>query len=137
MGGLVGHGGGTITDCYAAGDVSVGSDANNVGGLVGDVCGGKAANCYSVGMVLAGQGGGYLGGLVGDVCGSSTVSSCYFLKRADGGPPDNKTGVSLTDSEMRQQASFAAWDFESIWTICEGRDYPRLRWEEVECGSER
>ena len=26
------------------------------------------------------------------------------------------------------------WDFESIWIICEGGDYPRLRWEGVRCG---
>jgi len=44
---------------------------------------------------------------------------------------------------MQTAATFigAGWDFidetengtEDIWMICEGRDYPRLWWEEVEC----
>ncbi len=37
---------------------------------------------------------------------------------------------------MQTAAPFlaAGWDFDTIWTICEGKDYPRLRWEGVECG---
>jgi hypothetical protein len=30
---------------------------------------------------------------------------------------------------MKQQATFAGWDFTNIWTINEGNDYPRLKWE--------
>ena len=32
----------------------------------------------------------------------------------------------------RASCSFG-WDFENVWMICEGRDYPRLRWEGVRC----
>jgi hypothetical protein len=35
---------------------------------------------------------------------------------------------------MNRQASFTGWDFETVWTICEGKDYPRLRWEAMPCG---
>jgi hypothetical protein len=34
---------------------------------------------------------------------------------------------------MKRQASFIEWDFETVWMICEGKDYPRLRWEGVDC----
>ncbi len=66
------------------------------------------------------------------LCGQ--VYDSYFLIESDGGAPDNGFGVALTHAEMRQQASFANWDFENTWTICEGEDYPRLRWEVVSCG---
>ncbi|RHK51942.1 hypothetical protein DW060_03295 [Leyella stercorea] len=37
-----------------------------------------------------------------------------------------KSGA-LTTKEMKQQASFQGWDFDNIWTIQEGVDYPKLR----------
>jgi hypothetical protein len=30
---------------------------------------------------------------------------------------------------MKQQAPFTGWDFETIWAICEGTNYPRLAWQ--------
>jgi hypothetical protein len=63
-----------------------------------------------------------------------TATACYFLAPADGGGPDNGVGVFLTDAQMKQQSSFIGWDFENVWTICEGKDYPRLGWERVQCG---
>jgi hypothetical protein len=55
--------------------------------------------------------------------------------------PDATLGVPLTDTEMKQAGSFTGWDFvgesingtEDIWTICEGRDYPHLSWENQIC----
>ena len=83
------------------------------------------------------------GGLVGDnnisdlpypLYPPGQVYDSYFLIDVDGGGPDNGLGTPLTDAEMKQQASFANWDFENTWTICEGSDYPRLWWEPVSCG---
>jgi hypothetical protein len=37
--------------------------------------------------------------------------SSFFLDPKDGGGPDNGLGTSLTASQMKQQASFTAWDF--------------------------
>jgi len=61
-------------------------------------------------------------------CRDSNLCEC-----ADGGGPDNGHGTALSDSEMRQQASFINWDFDTIWMICEGKDYPRLQWEQIQC----
>jgi hypothetical protein len=38
-----------------------------------------------------------------------------------------------TDAD-RHALLAAGWDFDTIWTICEGKDYPRLGWEGIECG---
>ncbi len=138
-GGLVGWNTYTIADCYATGDVS---GTGYVGGLVGNNDG-PLSRCYAAGGV-AGQRLEDTGGLVGHNgsiygrihAGEPTpisVADCYFLSPALGGGPDNSFGVALTTLQMQQQASFVGWDFENVWMICEGRDYPRLRWEGVGC----
>jgi hypothetical protein len=33
-------------------------------------------------------------------------------------------------------APLAGWDFDQIWMICEGQDYPHLLWEKVACRPE-
>jgi hypothetical protein len=74
--------------------------------------------------------------LIGNNFGS--VTSSYF----PGDSSDGSAGTGLSFSQMQRQSSFIGWDFaeetangtEDIWTICEGRDYPRLWWENVQCG---
>jgi len=56
-------------------------------------------------------------------CGPATVST--WGTKYNGQP--------LNDGQMRLRASFVGWDFESVWTICEGKGYPRLRWEGAAC----
>ena len=84
------------------------------------------ADCYSVCSV---NGGSNVGGCIGHADPNSLLRECYFLYPEDGGGPANGVGVALSDAAMRQQASFVGWDFDDVWTICEGVDYPRLRWE--------
>jgi hypothetical protein len=70
------------------------------------------------------------------------VMRCFWnsetsgLTKGLGSGTDVQGGINrLTTSEMHTVAAFRnfGWDFESVWTICEGKDYPRLRWEQVEC----
>jgi hypothetical protein len=70
VGGLVGTNGGTISNCYATGDVS---GILGVGGLVGGNYYGIISNCYSTGDV---NGDATVGGLIGNNENSS-VSNCY------------------------------------------------------------
>ena len=135
IGGLAGSNGsgGGIHDCYATGSVTSGQEGRYIGGLVGENALGTVVRCYAAGSVLAGSSGTTLGGLVG-AKGLGTATACYFLAPADGGGPDNGAGVFLTDVQMKQRASFVGCDFEGVWTICEGKDYPRLWWEPVQCG---
>jgi hypothetical protein len=140
VGGLVGeaHFWTVVSDCYATGSVLAGRKSSGLGGLVGVVSegdvfptSGKIANCYAAGVVRAGEDSTDVGGLLGQEAKVQPLTNnCYFLQVSDGGRPDNKHGIPLLDDQMKQRASFPGWDFDSIWTISEGKSYPRLRWEE-------
>ncbi|MBN1491428.1 MAG: hypothetical protein JXA69_16065, partial [Phycisphaerae bacterium] len=128
VGGLAGNNSGTITSCYAAVEIDAGS---HVGGLAGTNDYGTPCtitSCYSVGAVTGDESVGGLVGLNGWVC---VVPSSYFLETAG---PHNGYGVPLSDTAMRQQASFVDWDFDpydgdpAAWWM-PADDYPKLYWE--------
>lgn len=135
LGGLVGAGGtGTIVNCYATGAVTTGVNCRGIGGLAGSTWTDTIANCYATGPVIISDGATNTGPLVGNRSDSADpIESCYFPAFGDGNVSDNGYGDPLTDEQMRQQMSFVGWDFDEVWMICEGQDYPRLRWEGVEC----
>ncbi len=148
-GGLVGCvSSGSISKCHSTGDVT-GETASFSGGLVGSLidssisnsystagvngnfrCGGLVgsqsngtiSNCYATGSVTANF---YLGGLVGYKEGGS-VSDCYYDKETSGQTDNTGKGTPKTTAEMKQQATFSAWDFASIWGIRENESYPYL-----------
>ena len=141
IGGLVGKNGGDgyrgilggrIANCYARGPILAGNESESLGGLVGWNRAGSIANCYAVGSVLAGSAARDLGGLLGKNSGDA-ATSCYFLSSGDGGGPANGWGRSLPETRMKRRAGFTGWDFAMTWMICEGTDYPHLRWEQVTC----
>jgi hypothetical protein len=131
FGAIAGRQEGTTVDAYATVDVITGAGSASVGGLVGSDAGGLT-NCYATGSVPRGQESRDVGGLVGEKSGGAITSS-YSLAPADGGGPANGLGQSKRAAQMKRQATFVAWDFSGTWTICEGKDYPRLRWEGTEC----
>ncbi len=127
LGGLVGYNtSGTISDCYSTGPVSSGDNAICHGGLVGINYGGSISNCYSTGIVTVV--GDYVDGLVGWNEEGGTISNCYFLT---GSGPADGNGMPLTDGQMKQQASFVGWDFDTIWIICEGISYPKFAYQHI------
>jgi hypothetical protein len=74
VGGLVGYLSGTITSCYATGDIE--SDAtlgSSIGGLVGEGWGATIENSYATGNVRAA---GWVGGLVGSTI-TTDIRNCY------------------------------------------------------------
>ena len=127
LGGLVGYfATGRIVNCYATGGVSGGLYSENLAGLVG-VNGSNISDCYAAGNVSGGEDSNDLGGLVGWNWLQSSINNCYFITPFDGGGPDNGVGVSLTEQQMKQQASFIDWDFDYTWIISEGSSYLALR----------
>lgn len=69
------------------------------------------------------------------------ILSCFWdaessrMARGLGSGADAQGGiVRATTAEMRKAATFRnfGWDFDEVWTIREGQDYPRLRWEQAE-----
>jgi len=135
LGGLVGmamQGGGiiNISNCYSMGNVAGGNNSSFLGGLIGKNMGGAISNCFATGDVNGTTS--FIGGLIGASAGN--INSSYFLITS---APDNNFGEPLTDEQMKQQTSFAGWDFvgetengiQDIWKICNGTNYPKLAWQ--------
>ncbi len=125
VGGLVGSNqdSGTVTQCYSTGGVS---GTESVGGLVGG--GGFVTQCYSTGVVTS------PGRSVGGLLGHGYGARASFWDTQTSGQATSPSGEGKTTPEMQTAATFlwAGWypcGEAAIWTIDEGRDYPRLWWE--------
>ena len=77
VGGVCGRNGGTITNCYNAGNLTAIESSAAIGGICGYNDGGTITNCYNTGTVTA------TGSVasVGGVCGCSTelILNCYNI----------------------------------------------------------
>lgn len=130
VGGLCSRNDGIISNCYSSVDVDGGT--GDQGGLCGHNYG-VINNCYSSGSVNESS---YSGGLCAynysnvRINRYGQISNCYFLDTAG---PDNGIGTPLTDAQMKQQSSFAGWDFSNeksdgtaeIWMFSDG-GYPAI-----------
>jgi hypothetical protein len=132
-GGLVGvMSGGTVVNSYSNMNVSISlltNDASSAGGLVGHFAGGQIINCYSTGPVSKRNiyDKGTLGGLIGTRTNHffATVTNSYWNTETSG-LTVSAGGEGLTTAEMIQQVTYTGWDFDDIWYINEGKDYPYL-----------
>jgi hypothetical protein len=121
VGGLVGYNeSGAVEQCYATGAVA---GADYVGGLLGENDG-TLTQCYATGAVAAGRVS--VGGLAGG--GSGPVGECYW-DMEESGWATSAGGAGRTTAQMRQQSTYADWDFATAWEIvAAGQSYPSLRW---------
>jgi len=111
-----------VDSCYANGSVN---GARYAGGLVGHLVAGRVYRSYSTGAVTGGQ---PVGGLIGNkrVLGDVIVS---FWDAQASGLATSAGGMSKTTAEMWSADTFNGWDFDSTWSICEGRNYPVFWWQ--------
>ena len=126
VGGLVGNhdDNGIANDCHATGAVA---GENYVGGLVGWIDG-AVNRCYAAGLVT---GDGFsAGGLVGINYDTGTVDNSYWDTQTTG-QETSDGGTGKTTAQMMQQATFAGWDFASIWRIEENATYPYLAFQDA------
>ncbi|MBE0534168.1 MAG: hypothetical protein IH624_00765 [Phycisphaerae bacterium] len=152
-GGLAGGShGGVVSSCYATGNVSGGF---YVGGLLGCNAEAVARNCYATGTVVGS--GDDVGGLVGRNWQNSTVIHCYatgvvsgtgavgglvgqlsqgsvsgsFWDTQTSGLDTGGGGEGKTTAQMQDINTYldAGWDFATVWSICDGTNYPRLTWQ--------
>jgi len=130
IGGLCGYNQeGTISNSFSRGTVYGDKDT---GGLCGRMYGSAIIeNTYSSAAVTASVITPNIGGLLGFLH-SGNIYRSYFL---DSVGPDNGNGLALTDIQMKQQLSFDNWDFNDIWDICEGTNYPKLQWSNIIAGN--
>jgi hypothetical protein len=126
IGGLVGGNGGTITDSYATGSVK-GSSRNSIGGLVGhNFPKGTITKCYAVGTVSGGSGtSSDVGGFAGYNRGGGTIRDSYW-DTGTSGLTTSGGGVGRTTAQMKTKSTYVGWDFDTVWMINEGVDYPSL-----------
>lgn len=130
----------SISQCASSGNI-IATDGE-VGGIFGYRYGScSIENCYSIANVKAE--GSYSSSAYGI---GYSAKNCYFAGTISGTGDvypigvyntnsyydSEKTKISwkegaLTTKQMKQQASFQGWDFDNIWTIQEGVDYPKLR----------
>ena len=122
----------SINNCYNTGEIDVersGSATSSfwAGGIVGNNYS-KISNCYNAGTIKRrpyGAGGGVYDG--GGIAGNNfseraRIDNCYFLDTSAPAPVNSDNGIltnvlALTESQMKQQASFGGFDFTSVWTI--------------------
>lgn len=143
VGGIVGHNydNSSISQCASSGNI-IAIDGY-VGGILGYYDGScSIKNCYSIANVKT-EGSYYSSSVYGI---GYSAENCYFAGTISGTGDvypigvyntnsyydSEKTKISrkqgaLTTKQMKQQASFQGWDFDKIWTIQEGVDYPKLR----------
>ncbi len=120
---------GEIRDCYCIGAVE---EAQRAAGFIRSNSG-IIRRCYSASQVRSvKEAGGFAASHKSRDSYESLIEDCYWDIETSG-LATSAAGEGRTSEQMRQQASFAGWNFESTWTICEGVDYPRLQWKGVEC----
>jgi hypothetical protein len=150
LGGLVGTNSGTISRCFSTADVSgtgsaggltafnSGSIVNSyscgavtgsysggagAGGFIGEDNRGTMVDCYSTGTVT---GSGNIGGFLGKTWyGIGACSDCFWDNQTSG-MNTSAAGTGKNTTDMMKQATFANWNFTSIWKILENRTYPFL-----------
>ncbi|MGI5838489.1 MAG: immunoglobulin-like domain-containing protein [bacterium] len=122
VGGLVGSNLGPISDSYARGAVFGQED---IGGLVG-YNQALVANSYATGLV---DGDSYIGGLIGFNHSDGNITNSYWDTEASC-QNTSDGGEGKTTAEMKIQATYGDWDFDTIWEISadENDGYPYLRW---------
>ena len=123
-------------------------DERAVGGFVGKSTNSSFENCYSVGTVEAvlvqyseeneeeivyepadPEDRIFVGGFVGVTDRASVFKTCYCEDQAatafGKGIPENAMVELHTNEALKQATTYQGFDFESVWTIDEGRDYPK------------
>lgn len=146
VGGLVGSSGGlanlAITNSYSLNDLNMGRmtttnipNSRGIGGIIGEARGDNIVlnNVYSAGKITSISTQTPTGGLIGYSKGNITINNSFFDQNATN--QDKAIGSTNTVSNnhgqsterMKQKSTFKDWDFDTVWRIDEGNDYPRLR----------
>ncbi|MFN4224581.1 MAG: hypothetical protein ACK4E1_07270 [Fervidobacterium nodosum] len=154
LGGLIGRlmhstdGDNNVSKSYATGTVKFKSKASsNIGGLIGltsSATGSTAKNYINQSYAavapfnIANDGAntnwkGFVGGA--SVIAENPTIKNYFdtnVSATTSGSASASLQDGFTTAQMKSGSNFVGWDFTNVWTINEGNDYPRLKWEQNE-----
>lgn len=136
LGGITGtlYNGGTISDCYNAGNVTSTAEKGSAGGLIGTLRSGSVKNTYQAGTVTASS----AGSIAGDLdfaSGQKTFDTVFALQCALefigddlGYTVQNGEAVYKTEKELKVSASYLGDKFaDDSKDINSG--YPILKWQ--------
>lgn len=153
-GGLIGRamhstdGNNELKKCYATGILKFKSNtSSNIGGLIGltssatgspnnNIINQSYAAVAPYNIATSGDVGsntnwkGFVGG--GTVVALDPTVMNYFdtgVSATASGSAKSTLQTGLTTDQMKQKTSFSGWDFDNVWSINDGVDYPRLKWE--------
>jgi hypothetical protein len=127
VGGLLGFGWGDsagnsiVSNSYSTANVT---GEGRVGGLLGAETG-IMINCYAAGCVSSFGAQTKVGGLTADTY-QGSASNCFWDIEATG-QNTSALGEGKMTVDMKHQATFANWDFDTVWGIMENETYPFLR----------
>ncbi|MBO5869856.1 MAG: dockerin type I repeat-containing protein, partial [Clostridia bacterium] len=137
-GGIAGYNGGTIENCYSTGNVSADATSSSyssskasayAGGIVGlNITDSTITTCYNIGNVSAGASSDdcvtYIGGIAGDSV-EGTVTNCYYADKISKGVGNGyDVTKKCTVEQLKNQATFKNFDFETVWTMDNEVGYP-------------
>lgn len=136
LGGLIGQitingDSASVYNCYASGNVT--GTGEKIGGLVG-----YSYRSGFEGIIVVGKsaswgrvvGDSEVGGLIGALGWSSgTNASTSYWDIDTSGQTDSAGGIGRNTSQMQTRSTYNLWDFTTVWDICEGMNYPKLRWQ--------
>ena len=123
-GGIVGRSSGAdVRDCYNTGIVTVQSVhlGRHAAGICGALSEGTIETCYNVGQVSAGDGVSNAGQIAG-LMENGAVTDCCYLKSQTA--QQEAGAVACTGLQLTQQATFAGFDFDAVWTMQGDENYP-------------
>lgn len=124
-----------ITNCFNAGKISemLTANAPAVGGIAGYASGDSGINkCYNVGEIISRQTyGGSIAGYIPETAAEiAEINDCYYADTFEDyigiGYGKTYTAYKKTIDELKQQATYIGYDFETIWTFAAGYDFPQL-----------
>ena len=110
-----------IDDCYATGNAYSSEKWKGTAGFVHHTDAKMHVRGYFTGTGINADGSTYC---ILQVNIGAKNTEVYFLRESCNSDPE---GPALSDSAMRQQKSFTKFDFDSVWTIKNGKTYPMLR----------
>jgi hypothetical protein len=133
LAGLVGYNVGTVQNCYAIAHVQT-TETFQGGGLVGENYGGNIINCYAATTIVGDNL--FHAGLLGfnhDTQNPSPIASSYWDKEATNITHNSGGGTGLLTADMKNQANYTNWDFNTTWEIVSCKNYPVLQWQQINC----
>lgn len=111
-----------ISDCYSKSSVT---GTWYTGGLVGYNHTGEVTRCYAAGSV---SGSGFFGGLLAFNDHGKVDMSYWDIQMTGQETSHDISSVwGKSTEDMKRRTTFTDWNFDSIWTIRESEEYPKLQ----------